>query len=128
MSNYKNSITDLVHLGNQMYEGNQDLEKSNTHITIEFIEYLPKALVRTTVLKKTSDTIAATSLCTGEELAENTSQYDTFIQVIDGAAEVFIEDKKYILRTGNGIIIPALASHCINANEQFKMISTVINS
>ena len=37
-------------------------------------------------------------------------------------------EKNYLLRTGDGIVIPAHASHCFNANEQFKMISTVIKS
>jgi quercetin dioxygenase-like cupin family protein len=32
------------------------------------------------------------------------------------------------LKLGEGIIIPAHAKHGFNANEQFKMISTVIKS
>ena len=51
-----------------------------------------------------------------------------FVQIIDGTAQVEISNKKYKLRLGEGIIIPAHLSHCFNANEQFKMISTVIKS
>ena len=43
-------------------------------------------------------------------------------------SKAHINEKKYKLRLGEGIIIPAHASHCFNANEQFKMISTVIKS
>jgi mannose-6-phosphate isomerase-like protein (cupin superfamily) len=43
-------------------------------------------------------------------------------------AEVVINEKNYLLRTGDGIVIPAHAPHCFNANVQFKMISTVIKS
>jgi quercetin dioxygenase-like cupin family protein len=43
-------------------------------------------------------------------------------------AQVEIKDKKYKLRLGEGIIIPAHSPHRFNANEQFKMISTIIKS
>ncbi len=51
-----------------------------------------------------------------------------FIQIIDGTTELQINDKKYKLRLDEGIIIPSHASHCFNATEQFKMISTIIKS
>jgi quercetin dioxygenase-like cupin family protein len=54
--------------------------------------------------------------------------FDNYIQIIDGSAEVIISDKVYKLRLGEGIVIPAHAVHRFNANEQFKMISTVIKS
>lgn len=45
-----------------------------------------------------------------------------------GAAEVSIKGKKYQLKLGEGIVIPAHAAHMFNANEQFKMITTIIKS
>jgi quercetin dioxygenase-like cupin family protein len=61
-------------------------------------------------------------------MAEKTFPSDTFIQIIDGVAELNMGEKKYKLRLGEGIIIPAHASHNFNASEQFKMISTVIKN
>ena len=91
-------------------------------------EYVPNAVVSKTIIKKTTGNVTVTSFDTGEELAEKTSPFDTYVQIIDGVAEVVINEKNYLLRTGDGIVIPAHASHCFNANEQFKMISTVIKS
>jgi quercetin dioxygenase-like cupin family protein len=105
-----------------------DLEKSKVHIIVEIIEYVPNAIVSKTIIKKTTGNITVSSLAIGEELAEKTSPFDTYIQVIDGAAEITIDKKKYQLKLGGGIVIPAHTSHCFNANEQFKMISTVIKS
>ena len=105
-----------------------ELEKSKAHIIVEILEYVPNSTLIKTIIKKTTGNITATSMDAGEELAEKTSPFDTFIQIIDGAAQVEINDKKYRLRLGEGIIIPAHASHCISASEQFKMISTVIKS
>lgn len=99
-----------------------------SHIIVEIIEYMPHAVVSKTIIKKTTGNVTVFSLDTGEGLAEKQSPFDTFIQVIDGIAELIINTKKYKLRLGEGIIIPAHATHTFNANEQFKMISTVIKN
>lgn len=107
---------------------NTELEKSIPHIIVEILEYVPNSIVIKTIIKKTTGNVTATSMDAGEELGIKTSPYDTFIQIIDGSAQVQISDKKYKLRLGEGIIIPAHSQHCFNANEQFKMISTTIKS
>ena len=105
-----------------------ELEKSKTHIIVEIIEYMPNAVVSKTIIKKMTGNVTVTSFDAGEELAEKKSPFDTYIQIIDGTAEIKINDKDYMLKLGEGIIIPAHANHHFNANVQFKMISTVIKS
>jgi quercetin dioxygenase-like cupin family protein len=105
-----------------------ELEKSVSIIIIEIIEYVPNAVVSKTIIKKSTGNITAMSFAEGEELSLKTSPFDTFIQIIDGSAELIIDKKIHNLKLGAGIIIPAHSSHCFNANEQFKMISTVIKS
>jgi quercetin dioxygenase-like cupin family protein len=72
--------------------------------------------------------VSAISIDSGEALMEKTSPFDTFIQVIEGHAEVLIDGKSSELATGQSIIIPAHARNTIKANERFKMISTIIKS
>ena len=105
-----------------------ELEKSKAHIVVEIIEYVPNAVVSKTIIKKTTGNITVSSFDAGEELAEKTSPFDTYIQIIDGAAELIMNEKKYMLNLGDGIVISAHSKHKFNANEQFKMISTVIKS
>ena len=105
-----------------------EVEKSKAHIIVEIIEYVPNAVVSKTIIKKTTGNITVSSFDAGEELAEKTSPFDNYIQIIDGTAQVSINDRKYKLRLGEGIIIPAHSRHCFNATEQFKMISTIIKS
>lgn len=112
---------------NNQFEA-QEIEKANTHIIVEIIEYVPNSVVSKTIIRKSTGNITISSFDTGEELAEKTSPFDNYIQIIDGTAELEINNKKYILNLGEGIIIPAHARHCFNANEQFKMISTVIKT
>lgn len=105
-----------------------ELEKSQRHIIVSIIEYIRKAVVSKTILRKTTGSVTVHSFDAGEELARKTSPFDTYIQIIDGTAELIIEDKSYCLNLGDGIVIPAHAAHNFNANEQFKMISTIIKS
>jgi quercetin dioxygenase-like cupin family protein len=107
---------------------NNALEKSKVHIVVEILEYIPHAVLSKTIIKKTSGNITVSSFAAGEELAEKASPFDTFIQIIDGAAELCILKKKYKLKLGEGMVIPANDKHCFYANEQFKMISTTIKN
>jgi quercetin dioxygenase-like cupin family protein len=105
-----------------------DIEKSKTHILIEIIEYVPNSVVTKTIIRKTTGNVTIVAIDTGEALSEKTSPFDTFIQIIEGNAEVVIDSKSNLLKTGEGIIIPAHTSHNVKANERFKMISTIIKS
>jgi quercetin dioxygenase-like cupin family protein len=124
----KKDESPLIDQYNQTDKRNQELEKSKIHIIVEIIEYVPNAVLSKTIIKKITGNVTVSSFDAGEELAEKISPFDNYIQIIDGAAEVIINDKKYKLTLGEGIIIPAHSRHCFNANEQFKMISTVIKS
>ena len=107
---------------------NVELEKANAHIIIEIIEYMANAVVTKTIIKRSTGNITVTSFDAGEELAEKTSPFDNYIQIIDGTAEIIINEITHKLSLGQGIIIPAHAKHCFNANVKFKMLSTIIKS
>lgn len=68
------------------------------------------------------------SFAKGEELSEKISPFDTYVQIIDGTAEIILNKIKHTLTAGTGFIIPAHVAHYFNAHEQFKMISTIIKS
>lgn len=105
-----------------------EIEKSKTHILIKIIEYVPNSMVSKTIIRKTTGNISVLAIDTGETLAEKKSPFDTFLQIIEGKAEVVIEGLPTILQTGEAIIVPAHTANFIKANERFKMISTVIKS
>jgi quercetin dioxygenase-like cupin family protein len=105
-----------------------EMEKSKTHILIEIIEYVPNSVVTKTIIRKTTGNVSVIAIDTGEALSEKISPFDSFIQIIEGNAEIIINDKSNMLKTGEGIIIPAHTSNNIKANERFKMVSTVIKS
>ncbi|WP_067031764.1 cupin domain-containing protein [Allomuricauda sp. CP2A] len=107
---------------------NTEVEKSKVFIIVEIIQYVPNAVVIKTIIKKTTGNVTAVSFDSGENLTEKISPFDTFIQIIEGRAEILINDNSHTLETGHSIIIPAHSRNTIKANERFKMISTIIKS
>lgn len=107
---------------------NLEVEKSKVHITVEIIEYVANSVVVKTILKKSTGNITIMSVDSGEGLTEKITPFDTFVQVIEGEANVVIEGVSHLLKVGQSIVIPAHESNCINPNGRFKMILTVIKS
>jgi len=105
-----------------------ELEKSKAHIIVEIIEYMPNSVVIKTIIKKSTGNISIMSFDSGEGLTEKTSPFDTFIQIIEGKAEIVIDKISHLLQTGMGITIPSHSSNYIKPNGRFKMISTIIKS
>jgi len=106
----------------------QDIERSRIYCLNEIIEYELNSVVIKTIVRKATGNICIIAVDVDEILSEKISPFDTFIQIIDGTANIFIDTKLNILKAGQGIIIPAHISNTIKANQRFKMISTVIKS
>lgn len=104
------------------------MEKSKMHILIEIIGYVPNSVVSRTIMRKTTGNISVIAIDTGEVLPEKISPFDTFLQIIEGSAEVVIDKKSNMLETGEGIIVPAHSSNNVSGKGRFKMISTIIKS
>jgi quercetin dioxygenase-like cupin family protein len=105
-----------------------EVVESKVFRIVDIIEYVPNAAISKIIYQKTTGAITIFALNAGENLTEKNSPFRKFIQIIDGAAELVIRDKKHILKSGEAIMIPANSSHTFNAIEKFKMISTIIKS
>ena len=105
-----------------------ELEKSKAHIIVEIIEYMANSVVIKTIIKKSTGNISVMSFDSGEGLTEKTSPFDTFVQILEGKAEIVIDEESNLLESGQGIIIPAHSPNFIKPNGRFKMISTIIKS
>ncbi len=109
-------------------DNTNEIEKEKVFITVEIIEYIPNSVVIKTILKKSTGNVSVISVDSGEGLTEKMTPFDTFVQIIDGKAEIVINKISTLLMTGQSIVIPAHQSNLIKPNGRFKMISTVIKS
>ena len=107
---------------------NKEYGKSKIFNVVELLEYIPHSVVIKSILRKTTGSINAFSFDSGEVLIGKTSPFDTFIQIIDGEAEIIIDGSSNLLEAGESIIVPAHHRNAIKANVKFKMLSTIIKS
>jgi quercetin dioxygenase-like cupin family protein len=105
-----------------------EISKSQVHIIVEIIEYIPNSVVTKTILKKSTGNISVMSFDEGEGLTEKTMPFDSFVQIIDGETEIIISGESHVLNTGQSIVIPAHSSSSIKPHGRFKMIQTIIKS
>lgn len=108
--------------------GNKEFEKSMTYRLVDTVDYVPGSVVIKSILTKQTGTVTVSSFDAGETMLTKTSPFDNLIQIIDGVAEIIIEDTSSMVEAGQSIIIPAHTRNRIKANSQFKMLSTIIKS
>ena len=128
MEKIKTTIKSIIMKDQDKKADSSELEKSKAHIIVEIIEYMTNSVVIKTIIKKSTGNISVMSFDSGEGLTEKTSPFDTFVQILEGKAEIVIDKESNLLQSGQGIIIPAHSSNYIKPNGRFKMISTIIKS
>lgn len=107
---------------------NTELDHSKSYQLMNEVDYVLGSVVIKSIMKKKTGSVSLSSFDTGEVLATKISPFDHLIQIIDGVAEVIINEESTQLEVGQIMIIPAHSSNKIKANVRFKMLSTVIKS
>lgn len=91
-----------------------------------FLDYQDDSIVSKTLIDKGRSTVTLFSFDKGQGLSEHTVPFDAMVFVADGAAEVTISGKKFVVQEGEMIIMPANKPHSLRAQEKFKMLLTMI--
>jgi quercetin dioxygenase-like cupin family protein len=107
---------------------NSEIEKAKAFVAVDILDYIAHAVLIKTIIRKPTGSVTAISVDKGEKMPDKISPFDMLVQLIDGKAEIIIDNNAHFLQTGESIIIPAHAHNTIKANEKFKIISTVIKS
>jgi quercetin dioxygenase-like cupin family protein len=107
---------------------NKSFETSKVFNFKNEVEYSDNGIISKRLLDKSVGNITLFSFDNGQRLSEHTAPFDAFIQVIEGKAEIVIDNKPFIVSEGESIIMPANIPHAVNAVERFKMILTMIKA
>jgi quercetin dioxygenase-like cupin family protein len=93
---------------------------------VSLVDYAADSIVSKTILDKPVGTITLFAFDKGQKLSEHTAPYDAVVQVLDGAAQLTIGGKDVKVSAGEIIIMPANIPHAVTAEENFKMLLTMI--
>ncbi|MEJ5228565.1 MAG: cupin domain-containing protein [Pseudothermotoga sp.] len=94
----------------------------------KLVEYQKDAIVSKTLIDKSTGTVTLFAFDQGQGLSEHTAPYDAMVLVLEGSAEVKIEEKLFKVEAGEMIIMPANKPHALRATGKFKMLLVMIKS
>ena len=92
----------------------------------ENVDYSTDGIISKRVLDRPVGTVTLFSFDKGQRLSTHSAPFDAMVQVIEGNAEIVINEQPFSLKTGETIIMPAGIPHAVNAVERFKMVLTMI--
>ena len=101
-------------------------EPGNVFRFSENVGYSTEGIISKRVLDKPVGTVTLFSFDKGQRLSTHSAPFDAMVQVIEGNAEIVINEVSYSLAPGDTIIMPAGIPHAVNAVEKFKMVLTMI--
>lgn len=79
-----------------------------------------------TLAQNDAVSITIFSFSKGEEISTHESNGDALVSILEGKAKIIIDNKEYLLSKDDSIIMPANHPHSLYAEEDFKMILTVV--
>ncbi len=95
---------------------------------VDLIEYQEGSVVSRTIIDKETATVTLFAFDEGQGLSEHTAPFDALVHTLDGEVEVTISGKKFPLKKGEMIIMPANQPHALKAIKRFKMLLIMIRS
>ncbi len=104
----------------------RNLSHSESYNIVDLVEYQEGKVESRTLVQGKNLSITIFSFDKGEEISAHSSPGDAFVQILDGEAEITISQKKFHLKAGQVIVMPAEVPHAIYAVERFKMLLIVV--
>lgn len=105
-----------------------NIEHSRVHALADLVDYQPGKVASLTLAQRSGVGLTLFAIDQGEGLGTHSAPGDALVQILDGAAEVTIDGKAHILRTGQAIVMPAEIPHALKAIEPFKFLLTVVKN
>ena len=105
----------------------KQLWKTNQVINFaEFVEYADGSIVSKTLFDKEAGSLTLFAFGEGQGITEHESPFDATVQVLDGKGKFIVGGEEYIIKAGEGMIMPANIPHAVKADSKFKMLLIMI--
>lgn len=101
-------------------------QHSQKYNLLNSVEYAESSVVSKIINKSEGGNVTLFSFDEGENLSEHTAPFDAIVYVLDGSANVKINQKEHHLQKGDFIIMPANIPHALSAPEKFKMLLIMV--
>ena len=104
----------------------KNIDKAQVHVLKELGDYREGQIVSKTLVQNKNVSITLFAFDKDEEISTHESDGDAFVTCIDGVGKLTIDDKEYIVKEGESVVMPARHPHAVYAQEKFKMLLVVV--
>lgn len=101
---------------------------STKYLLKDSVNYSDGSVVSKIITRNSAGNVTLFAFDDGQNLSEHTAPFDAIIQILDGKANVLINNISHILEKDDMIIMPANVPHAIEAEGKFKMLLTMIKA
>ena len=91
------------------------------------VEVAPGKIVSRTFVQRPEMTITLFSFAAGVGVSTQSAPGDAMLYVLEGQAKVTIGGKPMTVNAGEVVVMPANIPHGVDAEQDFKMLLTVVN-
>ena len=92
------------------------------------LKYISNTIIVKHILNEKTGNIMALALDYGKVYKPKQTPFSTFVNVIEGKAEIVVDNISTYLQKNESMIIPGHVLYTIEANERFKMLSIILKS
>jgi quercetin dioxygenase-like cupin family protein len=87
----------------------------------------PGKIISRTFVQRPEITVTLFSFGAGEGVSTHSAPGDAIVQILEGEAKITIGGNPLIAKTGDIVVMPANIPHAVEADQDFKMLLTVVN-
>ena len=104
------------------------METSKLFKLHDSIVYGDNSVVSKTIINKETGTITLFAFDKGQGLSPHVAPFDAMVQVVDGECVFFIKEQKFLMKSGDCLILPSGEFHGVESITRFKMLLTMIKT
>lgn len=104
----------------------KNIDKAQVLVLRDQVAYQDGQIVSKTLAQNSNVSITLFSFDKGEEISSHKAGGDAFVTCLDGEGEITIDGEKYILHTGESIVMPKDHPHAVFGKGKFKMLLVVV--
>lgn len=86
----------------------------------------PGQIVSRTLAQNPYVSVTLFAFAKGEEIGTHDSKGDAMVLVLEGTGRFTVDGRDYLLQAGETLVMPAKKPHAVYAQEDFKMMLTVV--
>ena len=111
---------------NQSNNKSKGFETAKVHTLSELVSTVADTVVSRILHKNKAGNITQFAFGKGQGLSTHAAPFDAFVLVTDGEGQVTIDEKEYVLKAGQCILMPANIPHSVHATDDFQMLLVML--